>query len=106
MSARERNKGSRGEAEVVEMIRVHWPRATRNFASGAAGNGDIAHGPANTSIEVKRTERAEPWKWWEQAERDADGRMPVVAFRRSRAPWLAIVELDELLALLAHRERG
>lgn len=99
-----KRKGEAGEREVLEMVRVHWPRATRNFASGARGNGDIAYGPAGVVIECKRAERTAIWDWWEQASKDAALLTPVVAFRRSRSPWLAIVELEELLALLARRE--
>lgn len=81
MSVRERNKGARGELEVLELVRARWPRATRNFASGAAGNGDIAHGPEGVCLEV-------------------------VATRWDRGPWLAVLELDELLDLLELREKG
>lgn len=31
-------------------------------------------------------------------------RIPIVAFRRSRSAWYAVVPLDELLALIKHRE--
>jgi hypothetical protein len=106
MSARERTKGARGELEVVELVRARWPRATRNFASGAAGNGDIAHGPEGVSIECKRTERLRLRDAWAQASTDADrgGLLSVVATRWNGGPWLAVLELDELLALLELRE--
>lgn len=110
MSVRERAKGARGELEVLELVRARWPRATRNFASGAAGNGDVAHGPAGVLLEVKRTGRLRLRDAWAQAERDAQaagvGVMPVVATRWNAGPWLAVAELDELLALLEHRERA
>ena len=108
MSATERRKGARGELEVLDLVRARWPRATRNFASGAAGNGDIAHGPAGVLIECKRTERLRLRDAWSQASRDAGqaGLTPVVATRWNGGPWLAVLELDELLALLELRERG
>lgn len=108
MSASERQKGARGELEVLQLVRARWPRATRNFASGAAGNGDIAHGPAGVSIECKRTERLRLRDAWRQAELDASaaGVLPVVATRWNGGRWLAVVELEELLALLALRERA
>jgi hypothetical protein len=110
-----RDKGARGELEVLELVQVWWPRATRNFASGAAGNSDIAHGPAHALIESKRTERLRLREAWRQVERDAQaagvGILPVLATRWSgnryeTPPWLAITELEELLSLLALRERG
>jgi hypothetical protein len=108
VSAAERRKGGRGELEVQALVRARWPRATRSFASGAAGGGDIAHGPGSVLIECKRTERLRLRDSWAQASRDADaaGLIPVLATRWSRGPWLAILELDELLALLELRERA
>ena len=103
-----RNKGARGELEILELVHAHWPRATRNFASGAAGNSDIAHGPADALIEIKRTERLRLRDAWRQVEQDAwdagPGILPVVATRWNTGPWLAITELTELLALLHLRE--
>ncbi len=106
MSARERNKGARGELEVVEILRGHRPAVTRNFASGAAGNGDLANGPAGVLIECKRTERFQIRKAWAQASGDAarGGLMPAVATRWNGGPWLAVLELRELVDLLADRE--
>jgi hypothetical protein len=109
MSASERRRGARGELEVLELVRARWPRATRNFASGAAGNGDIAHGPEGVTIECKRTERFAIRAAWKQASDDAakaGGLTPIVATRWNSGPWLAVVELDELLALLELRERA
>jgi hypothetical protein len=93
---------------VVHALRRHgWEYAGRSHdGRPQAGRGDIINGPAGTSVEVKFTQRAEPWKWWEQAERDAQGLIPIIAFRRSRSPWLTILELEELLPLLALREMG
>jgi hypothetical protein len=105
MTARERNKGARGELEVLELVRARWPRATRNFASGAAGNGDIARGPEGVSFECKRTERLRLRDAWRQAVQAAGTDLPVVATRWNRGPWLAVLELDELLALLELKER-
>lgn len=52
-------------------------------------------------VETKRQEVARPWLWHEQASTEApEGTVPLVAFRRSRAPWLALLELDVLLELL------
>lgn len=106
MSLTERRKGAAGEREVLRLVRQEgWPGAYRS-SNGLAQKqrGDIADGPAGVSIEVKRTETASVWKWWEQAAADAGAATPVVAFRRSSSPWLALIELDELLPLLKLRE--
>jgi len=106
VSRSQRSKGAAGELEVVELLKPYWPSATRNFASGAAGNGDVAHGPQGVCFEIKRTERLRLRDAWRQAEQAAlaPGLLPVVAHRWNRGPWLAITELDELLTLLAFRE--
>lgn len=108
---RVRDKGARGELEVVELVRAAgWPNATRNFASGARGNGDIASGPGLTVIESKYTDHFELRACWAQVTRDAEragvGYLPVLAHRWTRGTWLGITDLDELLALLALRERS
>ena len=115
MGAGQRRKGGRGEGEVLKLIQARWPRATRNFASGAAGNSDFAYGPANVVIEAKRTERLRLREAWRQVCRDAQragpGVLPVLATRWNGTPhepaeWLAVLPLDELLALLELREKA
>jgi hypothetical protein len=109
---RSRNKGARGELEVVGLVQAAgWENATRNFDSGSAGNGDIAFGPAATLIESKLTDHFALRACWTQASTDAAhagvGILPVVAHRWNRqTTWLAITELEELLALLWLRERS
>ena len=105
MSASERRKGADGELEVVKLARAHgWP-ASRNLDQVRDGGSDIL-GISAVALEGKRCERADVWAWWEQINRACGSKLPVVAFRRSASPWLAIVELDELLALLRFRERA
>lgn len=102
-----RTKGKTGELEIVHLVQdAGWKQARRTHdGREQALRGDIANGPADVHLEVKRTEHCTVWPWWEQAERDrAATDMPVVVFRRSRSPWLALVEFDELLALLKLRE--
>lgn len=103
-----RNKGARGELEVLNLIReAGWPAATRNFQSGGQGHGDIVHGPQSTHIEVKRTEKMRLWDWIEQAAAEsAEGHVPTVVFRRSHSEWMACIPFEELLALLRLREQG
>lgn len=109
MSATERRKGANAELEVVGLLREHgWENARRTHdGRDQAGRGDIAHGPEGCHIEVKRQERLNVPRAVAQATSDADGlNIPIVVHRPSRAPWMATLELDELLALLALREFG
>ncbi len=46
-------------------------------------------------FEVKRVERLNVPAAMQQAERDADGRIPAVVHRRNRAPWLITMHLED-----------
>ena len=104
---RSRRKGARAELGLIAALHARgWTRCRRNFASGAAGGGDIVGGPAGIHWECKHVETLNIWKALSQAELDANpaGNTPVVAFRRNRSKWYAVLELDELLALLQLRD--
>ena len=109
-----RAKGGVGEREIAQLLRSYgWPKAERSSNGRAQiARGDFLNGPG-IHLEAKRCEKAEVWKWWAQAEADAQydpdvchSFPPVVAFRRSRSPWLALMEFEELLPLLALKEFG
>ena len=108
LRAKPRSKGSRAEREIIDILKAYgWPAAYRNFMSGGYGGADILNGPAGCSIEVKHQERCSIWAWLEQCEQAAKPTdIPLVAFRRNRSRWYACVPLEELLPLLALRERG
>lgn len=100
MSRTERRKGLRGEHEVAALLRLHG-----FTVRGLEGSGDhlaIGHG-LTIHVECKRQEVARPWLWGEQALREAPaGTLPLVAMRRSRCPWYALVPLDELLGAIGN----
>jgi hypothetical protein len=50
-------------------------------------------------LEVKRVEAGNPYRWVEQAVRDAGGKIPLVLHRRNRKDWIAIVRLDDVQRL-------
>lgn len=101
MSKRERDKGVRGEREVRELLERHGFQVRGLEGTGdhlAFGHGLVLH------VETKRTEAARPWSWIEQAEPETPaGAVTLIAFRRSRSKWYALVPLEQLLDVL---ERG
>jgi hypothetical protein len=102
----QRRKGKDGELEVVQLARAagfHDAARTSNGRS-QIGRGDIG-GIPGVHVEVRRRETWALRAWLDQAEAEAhEHDVPVVAFRRNGGAWYAALPLDELLALLRHRE--
>ena len=109
MSGRERMKGAVAEREVCRILHEHgWPDARRTHdGREQAQRGDVANGPAGVHLELKRHERLNVPKAFDQLLADCPtGVLPVLVHRPSRHAWMATLELGELLALLALRERS
>lgn len=103
-----RDKGARGEREVVEICRTLgldvWRTPNSGGLSVRHGKGDI-RGIPGVHIEVKRAETLKMDLWSRQCEADADPLdIPVVVYRRSNEPWRASLPLPDLLDLLVLRE--
>lgn len=100
-----RNKGQRGEREVLQMFlhsmeRVETEtglagdsaRIKRNTLQSDRG-GDDLHGIPLVSVEVKRAEVLSLNSWWQQCARQAEAMqqdkplLPVLFFRQNRKPW-------------------
>ena len=98
--ARSRNKGARGEREVLEQYRAAQFTGTRGFQSGGQGGGDIA-GNMPDVPEVKLAERGTFWPWIEQAQSNAgEARQWVLWIRSNRRPWVVTLSADRYLELL------
>jgi hypothetical protein len=103
----ERNKGARGELEIVGLLRDHgWPRARRTHdGREQSQRGDIAEGPGGVYWEVKRQERLNVPAALAQVERDAPALVvPILVHRPSRQAWMTTLPLTDLLPLLSLRE--
>jgi Holliday junction resolvase len=101
MARRERAKGVRGEREVLELLRARGFEVRGLEATGdhlAFLDGLVFH------VETKRQETARPWAWLEQAENETPrGAITLVAFRRSRSKWYALVPLEPLADALGRK---
>lgn len=100
MSRMSRTKGAKGEREVIALARAHGFTAVRTRSGAGQVRGDIA-GIDGFAVEVKRAERESVRTWFAQAAENCGTDIPVVAHRRNGGQWLATLELDELLALIA-----
>jgi hypothetical protein len=109
MSATERRKGKKGELEAIAIIKAHgWPNAERTSSGRTQkGKNDVTGGPQGCAIEIKRQEALSVPKALDQLARDSDPLdTPILIHRPSRHLWMATLPLEDLLPLLALRERG
>ncbi len=92
MGARSRRKGARREREAAR--RLGGERMPLSGAAGGAFAGDVAL-PNGWRVECKA--RADGWRTLYALLETAD----VLALKADRRPWLAVLPLDTLRALLA-----
>ena len=98
MSASQRNKGAGGERELFAALSELLGFAVRrNIGQARAGGADGLDVPG-WAIECKRCEQLSITAWWQQAcsQAEAMNRKPVLFYRQSRRPWLAVVDAAEL----------
>jgi hypothetical protein len=99
-----RQKGKRGELELVEFLRERGVAARRGQQfSGGADSPDVVTALEDVHFEAKRVEAGNPYQWLDQAIADAGDKIPVVAHRRNRRDWIAIIRLADLVAILKGR---
>jgi len=101
VSGSERRKGSGGELEVARIFKAAGFNCDRTPNSGGLRiRGDL-HGELPIHVEVKRQETARPWLWAKQSRDDAGASQRwLVAMRRSRDEWLALLPLVNVVRLL------
>jgi len=107
MGARSRNKGKRGELEFAHKLQSLGVGARRGVQyQGGAGSPDVVTACRGVHFEVKRVEALRLYDSLQQAIDDAPaGCIPVVAHRRSRHEWVAILSAGEFVALLKEAGR-
>jgi hypothetical protein len=107
MGKAQRDKGKRGELMLRDVLRAHgWASAERGQQRhGGPDSPDVRGGPAGVHLECKFVEALSARSALDQAKADAGvGEVAVVAWKRARAPWVAILDLDAVLELLRERE--
>ena len=104
MPINSRLKGGRGERELAEFLREHGVDARRGQQfHGGAGSPDVVADLPGIHLECKRVEKGQLYDWLAQAIRDAGSAIPVVAHRRNRKDWVAILPLDKFIELVKGR---
>ena len=107
MGKMSRDKGQRGEREVVHFLRDHGFEARRGQQHrGGPGSPDVIHSIPNLHIEVKFTERFSLYPAMDQADEDAgDGEVPVVFHRRNSERWVVIMDASDFLRVMKEINR-
>ncbi len=103
-----RNKGKRGELELAEFLRGRGFDARRGvqYAGGHDSPDIVSEALGPFHVECKRTERTDMYGWLAQAQRDCGNKVPVVAHKKNRQEWVAILRLEDLLALIGGNRGG
>lgn len=96
-----RAKGKVGELELAAVLRAHGFDSARRGVQfhGGADSPDVV-GVPGVHLECKRVEAGNLYTWLDQAIRDAGANLPVVAHRRNRREWVAILRLEDFLNLV------
>lgn len=99
-----RERGKRGERQLAAALTAAgFPAARGQQHRGGPDSPDVRCEALPVHWESKLTEKFQLYAALEQAQREAPaGRMAVVAHRRNRKPWVAVLALDDFLALM-HR---
>lgn len=95
-----RRKGKTGEREFSRVFKALYPEAGRGIQSRDGGEvPDIDGTPF--WVECKRLKSIGALRFMDQAQRDSDGRVPVVVMREDHGKPVAMVPLELLLGLLS-----
>lgn len=103
MPINSRAKGVRGEHLARDLLRKYGFEARRGQQfSGGGDSPDVVHNMPGFHIEVKFVQAGNPYNWLAQAERDKKpGLDALVLHKRNNKPFLAIMDGDAFVALIA-----
>ena len=104
-----RRKGKVGEREIVNVLKAAGFEAAHRSAQYCGNTGDApdVEGLPGIHIEVKRVERLNLRKAYEQAVNDSkkSGDIPAVFHRPSHQPWMVSLSLSDFLKLYKNERR-
>lgn len=95
-SINSRQKGAAGERELANILRRYGFECRRGQQYSGIGGEDVV-GLPGIHIEVKRVERLNLEMAMEQSIRDTGDKIPIVAHRKNRKPWIVTMRLDDWL---------
>jgi Holliday junction resolvase len=102
---RSRNKGKRGEREFASLCREEGYDARRGQQYSGVEGEDVI-GLPGIHIEVKRVERLNIYDAIDQAVRDTQGAIPIVAHRKNNHRWLITMCAEDWFEIYREWEAG
>lgn len=97
MAINSKQKGNAGEREFAKFLREQLGiGAIRGQQYNGLEGEDVRSDIKDLHIEVKRVERLNITEAMEQSERDAKDKVPMVAHRKNRKPWLITIMAKDL----------
>lgn len=109
MAINSKQKGKKGELEFSNFCKERGYNTRRTAQYNGKENGSLADiiGIDGYHIEVKRVEKLNIDKAYEQAERDKkETEIPIVAHRRNRKKWLITLSAEDFFNILELIEKG
>jgi len=102
-----RNKGKRGELELVRALRFRGYECRRSQQYAGINNDADVVGLPWIHIECKRVEKLNLYEAMAQAERDAKpDELPTVMHRKNNSEWLVTMKLDDWIKIYREYEAG
>ena len=106
MGKMSRDKGKRGELEVVALMKEHGFEARRGQQHrGGSDSPDIIHNVPNVHAEVKLRQALSLYPALEKAKAESPDKVPVVFHRRNGKPWVVIMYADDFLHSMREMRR-
>lgn len=104
MTINSKDKGKRGEREVVDILKTHGYENARRTAQYCGNTGDASDvvGLPGFHIEVKHQEQVRLDDWWAQAVRDSEGTgdIPIVVHRKNGQKWKVTMDFETFLEVI------
>jgi len=102
MPINSRAKGKRGELELSAFLDSlgHPARRGQQFKGSGDSPDVVCPSLPGIHLEAKRVQAGNPYNWLLQAIGDAGAKIPVVAHKRNRKEWLAILRLEDLIRII------
>ena len=108
MSKLSRDKGKRGELEVVALLKKHGFEARRGQQfKGGSDSPDVIHNMTGYFIEVKRREAFNLHAAWRKAEEERPlGQRTTIFHKKNQQPWFVTLEAHAFLSIMRELEEN